>query len=74
MSPRAKSWIKWLRRLQLGLRLLQLLAALGLLALMILINKIEALEGWIMRITVRYASIPINTPQVACESLAETTT
>ncbi|KAF5025176.1 hypothetical protein F66182_2752 [Fusarium sp. NRRL 66182] len=51
MSPRSKSFIKWLRRLQSALRVLQLVAALGLLTLMILITKVPALEGWVMRIT-----------------------
>lgn len=53
MSPRSKSFIKWLRHGQLGLRVLQLVAALGLLALMLLIDKVPTLEGWVMRITVR---------------------
>lgn len=61
MSPRSKSWIKWLRRLQLTLRLLQLVAAFGILTLMILITKTDALEGWIMRITVRHVSTPSHT-------------
>ncbi|KAF4971830.1 hypothetical protein FSARC_1433 [Fusarium sarcochroum] len=51
MSPRTKSFIKWLRRVQGGLRVLQLVAALGLLTLMILITKVPDLEGWVMRIT-----------------------
>ncbi|KAF4982920.1 hypothetical protein FZEAL_1548 [Fusarium zealandicum] len=51
MSPLTKSFIKWLRWVQIGLRLLQLVAAAGLLTLMILITKVDALEGWVMRIT-----------------------
>ncbi|EWZ46873.1 uncharacterized protein FOBCDRAFT_154365 [Fusarium oxysporum Fo47] len=51
MSPRSKSFIKWLRHVQSGLRVLQLVSALGLLALMILIDKVPSLEGWVMRIT-----------------------
>ncbi|RBR22767.1 uncharacterized protein FIESC28_04330 [Fusarium coffeatum] len=51
MSPRSKSFIKWLRHGQSVLRVLQLVAALGLLTLMILIDKVPTIEGWIMRIT-----------------------
>ena len=49
---RSKSFIKWLRYGQSVLRILQLVAALGLLTLMILIDKVPTIEGWIMRITV----------------------
>ncbi|KAF5008172.1 hypothetical protein FDECE_5541 [Fusarium decemcellulare] len=51
MSPRTKSFIKWLRRVQVALRVVQLIAAAGLLTLMILITKVDPLEGWVMRIT-----------------------
>ncbi|KAI5466546.1 hypothetical protein BGZ63DRAFT_368838 [Mariannaea sp. PMI_226] len=51
LSPHLKSWIKWLRRFQLFLRLLELIASVGLLTLMILITKVETVTGWIMRIT-----------------------
>ncbi|KAM0246928.1 hypothetical protein ACHAP5_004377 [Fusarium lateritium] len=51
MSPRSKSFIKWLRHVQSALRVLQLVGALGLLALMVLIDKVPTLEGWVMRIT-----------------------
>jgi hypothetical protein len=57
MSPRSKSLIKWLRHVQSSLRVLQLVGALGLLALMILIDKVPTLEGWVMRITVSLCSI-----------------
>ena len=59
MSPRSKSFIKWLRHGQSVLRVLQLVAALGLLTLMILIDKVPTIEGWIMRITV---SSSLSTP------------
>lgn len=52
MSPRIKSWIKWLRHFQLLLRVLELVGAVGILVLVILITKIEAVTGWIMKITV----------------------
>lgn len=52
MSPLTKSFIKWLRRLQCALRVLQLIAAAGILTLMILITKTDALQGWVLRITV----------------------
>ncbi|KAM0354105.1 hypothetical protein ACHAPU_001140 [Fusarium lateritium] len=51
MSPRSKGFIKWLRHVQSALRVLQLVAALGLLALMVLIDKVPTLEGWVLRIT-----------------------
>ncbi|KAM4064763.1 hypothetical protein HRG_004882 [Hirsutella rhossiliensis] len=50
LGPRAKKWIKRLRRLQLGLRVLQLNGALGTLTLMILIVNIEAVTAWTLRI------------------------
>ncbi|KAK6219581.1 hypothetical protein QIS74_05083 [Colletotrichum tabaci] len=51
LSPRTKSWIKSIRIIQLGLRVLQLLGAAGLLALLVLLTNIETLAGWVMRIT-----------------------
>ena len=53
MGYKTKSWIKWSRIVQLGLRILELIAAVGLLVLMILITNVEALTGWVLRITVR---------------------
>jgi hypothetical protein len=53
MSSRTKWWIKAMRVVQLGLRALELVGALGLLALMIMLNNIETWTGWVMRITVR---------------------
>ncbi|KAI0132349.1 hypothetical protein BJ170DRAFT_592311 [Xylariales sp. AK1849] len=50
MSSTTKGWIKWTRRVQLGLRCLELVGALGLLVLMILISNVDALTAWIMRI------------------------
>ena len=41
-----------MRILQLLFRVLQLIAALGILVLMILIKKVDSVTGWIMRITV----------------------
>lgn len=55
MGPRTKSGIKWLRRLQLFLRILELNAAIGLLTLMILITNVDVLQGWVIRITVSSA-------------------
>ncbi|KAL2061058.1 hypothetical protein VTL71DRAFT_9110 [Oculimacula yallundae] len=50
MNPSVKKWIKWMRIIQLLLRCLELIAALGLLVLMILIKGVDASTGWIMRI------------------------
>ncbi|KAI9054994.1 hypothetical protein LZ554_002137 [Drepanopeziza brunnea f. sp. 'monogermtubi'] len=51
MKPSVKEWIKWMRIIQLGFRCFQLVAALGLLVLMILIKGVDAAAGWIMRVT-----------------------
>jgi len=53
MSHRSKSAIKWLRRIQLLLRILELNGAVGLLVLMILVINVDLLQGWIIRISVR---------------------
>jgi hypothetical protein len=52
MSGRTKWWIKATRVIQMGLRVLELIAAVGVLVLFILMNKIEDLTAWVMRITV----------------------
>ncbi|KAK7423792.1 hypothetical protein QQZ08_008947 [Neonectria magnoliae] len=51
LSPRTKNWVKWLRYFQLLLRILELVGAVGILVLMILTTKVEAVTGWILRIT-----------------------
>lgn len=56
-NPRTKSWIKWLRIVQLLLRVLQFIGAAGILVLMILITKVDSVTGWIMRIAVSFAII-----------------
>lgn len=50
MSPRTKSAIKWIRRVQLALRVVQLNAAIGILVIMVLLDKINTVKGWVMRI------------------------
>lgn len=52
MSPSVKGWILSLRKVQIGLRGLELVAGLGLLALMILLSNVDFLTAWIMRIAV----------------------
>jgi hypothetical protein len=47
--------VKWMRIIQLVLRCLELLCAVGLLVLMILIRGLDVSTGWIMRIVVRYS-------------------
>jgi len=54
MGPRTTVAIKWLRRLQLFLRILQLNGSIGLLVLLILVTNIDLLQSWIVRISVRY--------------------
>ncbi len=53
MSSTTKAWIKAMRVVQLLMRLLQLIAATGILVLVILITHIPGLTTWVMRITVR---------------------
>lgn len=52
MSWRTKWWIKAMRIVQLLLRLLEIFSALGILVLFIMINNIDELTAWVMRITV----------------------
>lgn len=52
MSPSAKWWILSLRKAQIGLRGLELVAGLGLLAIMILLSNVDFMTAWIMRIAV----------------------
>lgn len=56
MSDRTKQWIVGVRWVQLGLRVLQLIAALGVLALMILITDVSERVSWLLRILVRASS------------------
>ncbi|RDA91021.1 hypothetical protein CP533_2542 [Ophiocordyceps camponoti-saundersi (nom. inval.)] len=44
-----KKWIKWLRPLQLALRLLEFTGSAGILVLMILVTKIDAATVWVLR-------------------------
>jgi hypothetical protein len=52
MSPSVKKWIKWMRIVQLVLRCFEIIAACGLLVMMILIRNVDEITGWIMRIVV----------------------
>lgn len=52
MNSSVKKWVKWIRVVQLVLRSFELIAALGLLILMIMLRGMDATTGWIMRITV----------------------
>ncbi|KAL8382549.1 hypothetical protein RB595_006364 [Gaeumannomyces hyphopodioides] len=51
LGPRTKNWIRRMRVFQLGLRAVELVAALGILALMILITNVDILVAMVMRIT-----------------------
>ncbi|TDZ22483.1 hypothetical protein Cob_v004671 [Colletotrichum orbiculare MAFF 240422] len=57
LSPKTKGWIKVVRIVQLCLRILQFVTAAGILALLVLLNYMEALVGWVMRITAGIAII-----------------
>ncbi len=48
MSLRTKGWIKGMRRVQLGLRVLEIVAAIGLIA----VTSVAGLMGWILGATV----------------------
>ncbi|CAL3965437.1 unnamed protein product [Diplocarpon coronariae] len=50
MRSSVKQWVKWMRIIQWVLRCLELIAALGLLVLMILIKGVDISTGWILRI------------------------
>jgi hypothetical protein len=52
MNPSIKKKIKWSRIVQLLLRSIELLGAIGLLVVMILITGIDPVTAWLMRIPV----------------------
>ena len=52
MGPRTKKWIKRLRQMQLGLRVLELNGSIGILGMMVLLTKMDPIKGWVMRIAV----------------------
>ncbi|ROW08026.1 hypothetical protein VPNG_06029 [Cytospora leucostoma] len=49
-GPQIKWWIKWTRVVQLGLRVLELIAAAGILFLFVIISNVDALTAWVMRV------------------------
>ncbi|TPX08463.1 uncharacterized protein E0L32_010080 [Thyridium curvatum] len=51
LGHRTKAWIKGMRKVQLGLRVLEMIGAAGILTLMILINHVSDLVAWVARIT-----------------------
>ncbi|KAI1099902.1 hypothetical protein F4804DRAFT_320496 [Jackrogersella minutella] len=57
MSSTAKWWIKFMRYVQLFLRVLEVIGGGGLLTLMILIGNVDPLTAWVMRITPGVAAI-----------------
>ncbi|KAJ0115394.1 hypothetical protein J7T55_012673 [Diaporthe amygdali] len=50
-GPATKWWIKWMRILQLAFRVLEMIAAAGILFFMIVITEVSPLTAWVMRIT-----------------------
>lgn len=52
MNPSVKKWVKWMRIVLLATRVLEFIAACGLLTMMIILNKVDDVSGWIMRIVV----------------------
>lgn len=61
MGRKTKSWIKGMRVVQLLLRACELVGAVGLLVLMILMTNVDALTGWVVRITVRHTHPAVST-------------
>ncbi|KAK0743574.1 hypothetical protein B0T18DRAFT_371521 [Schizothecium vesticola] len=57
MGAKTRAWIKAMRAMQLGLRVLELVASIGLLVLMIIITNIEPQAGWVVRITLGVAML-----------------
>ncbi|KAI1386273.1 uncharacterized protein F4822DRAFT_409509 [Hypoxylon trugodes] len=51
MSSTTKWWIKFMRYVQLFIRVFQMIAGGGLLTLMIIITNVDPLTAWVMRIT-----------------------
>ncbi|PSR78021.1 hypothetical protein BD289DRAFT_444509 [Coniella lustricola] len=51
LGPRTKAGITWLRIASLALRVLQTIAAAGVLFLFVIIDDVSALTAWILRIT-----------------------
>lgn len=62
MGSKTRAWIKAMRVVQLGLRVLELIASVGLLVLMIIITNIEPQVGWVVRITASLPPLPLLTP------------
>ena len=65
MGPTTKQFIVWMRKVQLGLRVLELVGGIGLLGLMILITKVDSLTSWVLRITVSRLSTSYYFPLIA---------
>ncbi|POR36632.1 Uncharacterized protein TPAR_03171 [Tolypocladium paradoxum] len=57
LGARTKKCIKWLRQLQLALRVLQLNGGVGVLALMILITDVDPATAWTVRIAAGIAMV-----------------
>lgn len=60
MHPKTKQWITGTRWCLFALRLLQLMGALGALICVIIIRGVDDVQGWILRVPVRFLS-PIST-------------
>jgi hypothetical protein len=52
LDRRTKVYITWLRRIQLALRMLQLIAGIGVLVLFSLFTGVDNTTSWAMRILV----------------------
>ena len=54
MSPKTKKKVKYVRLVQLCLRICSLLGAMGMLFCVICINKTESTVGWVLKVAVRF--------------------
>ena len=53
MGPRTKEKVRYVRLVQLALRVCALLGAMGMLFCVICINKTESTVSWVLRVAVR---------------------
>ncbi len=60
IGRRTKSWIVGIRVAQLCVRVLQIVGAIGILVLMILIDNVDPLTSWVLRLTVSGASLSLS--------------
>lgn len=68
LDRRTKVYITWLRRFQLALRILQLIAGIGVLVLFSLFTGVDNTISWAMRILVCLSCIKYNLHLCQCNT------